>query len=340
MKALSSLSIAHLRKILLVSIIFTSLISTGQTTIVNYNFDVSNITNYPKFWPRAVNGIASTLSSGDAYNQGLHFGTGSFVGTVTGASAFYNNSTVSPNRIVALNGAGAKYFNFKISGSSIAAYNTFQIYFQAKRNATGTATINNVQYSIDGGAFTNFATPGAATTSWVEFQYNLPVIAPTQTLDIRINFTNSAAGTVFAIDNFQVQAVGPSASTVCIAPNHPVASNIYQSSTDNMIAAYRMDAHITSITPTSITLTTGGTFLATDIANLKLWQNSYNTLFGATQVGATIGTPVSGAANIFNTGLSTITAGTSNYFFITADVLATGVAGRTINITNTAFANF
>ncbi|QEC66032.1 T9SS type A sorting domain-containing protein [Panacibacter ginsenosidivorans] len=340
MKTKSSLSLTHLRKILLACIIFLSIFGNAQTTIVNYNFDVANITNYNKFWPRAVNGISSLLSSADTYNQSLHAGSGSFVGTVTGGSAFDANTASSPNRIVALNGSGSKYFNFKLSGSSLKAYATFKIYFQARRNGTGTANIDNVQYSVDGGAYTNFATPGATTTSWAQFLYSLPSIAPNSTLDIRINFTNSASGTVFAVDNFQVQAIGPSTSTVCIASNHPVAGNLFASTTDNMIAAYRMDAHITSITPTGITFATGGTYLSTDIANFKLWQNSYNSLYGATQIGSTILTASSGTNITFNTGFSTVPVNQSTYFFITADVLATASTGRTLNLTTTAFSNF
>ena len=339
MKTLSSLSIAHLRRILLICAIFFSLASAAQTTIVNYNFDVANITNYNKFWPRAVNGISCLLSSASTYDQNLHFGTGSFTGTTTGGSAFFAN-TATTMRIVALSGSGSKYFNFRLSGSSLKAYSTFKVYFQARRNNTGTANIDNIQYSVDGGAYTNFATPGATSTTWAEFLYSLPAVAPTSTLDIRINFTNSASGTVFGADNFEVQAVGPSSSTVCIASNHPIAGNLFASTTDNMIAAFRMDAHVTSISPSGITLTTGGTYAGTDFANFKLWQNSYNSLYGATQVGSTIASALTGTNIAFSTGFSTIPVGQSTYFFVTAEVLATAAAGKTLNITSTAFANF
>lgn len=340
MKTSSSLSVAQLRKIMLVCTIFLSLISTAQTTIINYNFDVANITNYPKFYTRAVNGISCLLSSDVTYNQSLHAGTGSFIGTTTGGSAFFANTAANPNRIVAVTGVNTvKYFNFRVSGSSIAAYNTYKIYFQSRRNNTGTATINNVQYSVDGGAYTNFATPGAVTTSWSEFLYSLPAISPTSTLDIKINFTNSSTSTVFAVDNFQVQAVGPLAASVAIAPNHPTAGNIFPNTTTNLLAAYRMDAHFSSITPSSITVTTAGTYLATDLVNFKLWQNSINTLYGATQIGSTVSAPLSGSNLTFNTGITTIPSGTSSYFFVTADVLGTAFAGRTVSITSTSFGN-
>lgn len=325
---------------MLMCTIFFSALAHSQTTIINYNFDVANITNYQKFYTRYVNGMACLLTSGDAYDQNLHAGSGSFAGTVTGANAYFANTANSPNRICALKGSGSKYFNFQVTGSSLQAYSTFKIYFQARDNNTGTTTISSVQYSVDGGAFTSLATSLATTTSWKEFYYSIPAISPVTSIDFRINFTNSASGSVFGIDNFQIEAVGPAAASVCIAPNHPIATNVYQNTTTNMIAGFRMDAHVSTITPTGITLNTGGTYLATDVVNFKLWQNSVNSLYGATQVGSTVAVALSGSSISFSSGFQSFSAGTSTYFFVTADVLSTATSGRTVNITSTAFTAF
>lgn len=340
MKTKSSLYSPYLGKLMLLCTIFFSTLAYSQTTIINYNFDVANITNYQKFYTRYVNGINCLLTSGDAYNQNLHAGTGSFAGTVTGANAYFANTASSPNRIVALSGSGTKYFNFQLTGSSLQAYSTFKIYFQARDNNTGTTTINSIQYSVDGGAFTSLASSIATTTSWQELYYSLPAISPTTSIDFRINFTNSASGSVFGVDNFQIQAVGPSTASVCIAPNHPIATNIYQNTTTNLIAGFRMDAHVSAITPTGVTLTTGGTYLTTDIVNFKLWQNSVNSIYGATQVGSTIATALSGSSISFSSGFTSFSASTSTYFFVTADVLLTAISGRTVNITSTVFTSF
>jgi len=222
MKTASTLSGALLRHCVCLISLLMCLKSSAQTTIINYNFDVNKVQDYPKFYTRAVNGITCLLTSTTGYSQTLHDNSSispvSFAGTATGASAFTANTVTSPNRIVALGGAISSYFNFQISGSSIRAYSTFKIYFQAKRNATGTSTINSVQYSVDGGAFTSLATTLTMTTSWAEFQYNLPVVSPTSTIDIRLNFTNSSISTVFGVDNFQVQATGPSTASECFRP--------------------------------------------------------------------------------------------------------------------------
>ena len=164
MKTASLLSTALLKRVLLIcSIFFISLSTYAQTTIVNYNFDVNKIQDYPKFYTRAENGISCLLSSNFSYSQNLHDGTsGSISGPATGSYAFTANTVTSPNRIVAVSGSTTSYFNFQVSGSSLKAYSAFKFYFQAKRGSSGTSAINSVQYSIDGGAFTNLTRARAA----------------------------------------------------------------------------------------------------------------------------------------------------------------------------------
>lgn len=328
---------------MLLCIIFFSTFVSAQTTIINYNFDVAKMTDYGKFYTRYVNGITSTLTSSDAYSQGIHDGTtGGVTGTATGAGAFYANTVTSPNRVCGVNNLSATHwFNFRLSGSSIKAYtNTFKIYFQALYTNGSSGSITSIDYSVDGAAFTSFATPGALSTTWTEYSYSLPSIAPNSYVDIKMNISTPTGGSkYFAIDNFQIQAVGPSVTTAAIASNHPIAGNIFQNTTSNLLASFRTDAHISTITPSSITLTTAGTYLVTDITNFKLWQNNYNSFYGAKQVGSTIASAASGSNLTFNTGFTSIPANTSSYFFLTADVSVTAVAAGTISITSTAFTN-
>ena len=125
---------------------------------------------------RHVNGITSTLTSSDAYSQGIHDGTSSGItGIVSGAGAFSANTAASPNRVCGVsNLAATHWFNFRLSGSSIKAYtNTFKIYFQAIYTNGGSGSITSIDYSVDGAAFTSFATPGALSTTWTEYSYDL-----------------------------------------------------------------------------------------------------------------------------------------------------------------------
>ena len=338
MKAAQTVRRLFLQKAVCIFLILMPVAGISQTTIVNYNFDVSSIGNYQKFYARPVNGITCVLSSSDAYDGTAHSTNSSLGGTVTGASAFTQNTASSPNRIVGLSTSGSgKYFIFRVSGSSIKAYNTFKIYYQARQNATG-RTIQ-AAYSVDGGAYTNFGSAVSIGTAFTESGViALPSVAPTSTLDIKLTLGGTPTG-LFRLDNFQVQAVGPSSATVAIASNHPSAGNVFQNTINNVIAGFRVDAHIAAITPSSIIMTTGGSYLSTDAVNFKLWQSSYNSLNGATQVGSTVASGGPGTNLTFNSGFNSIASGASAYFFLTADVAAAAVAGNTINITTTAFTN-
>ncbi len=90
----------------------------------------------------------------------------------------------------------------------------------------------------------------------------------------------------------------------------------------------------------SITLTTGGTYQTTDITanSLKLWINTVNNLGTATLIGSG-SAPVSGGSITYNSLNHLINSGTTAYVWLTADIEAGAVIGRTINITSTAFTN-
>ena len=100
------------------------------------------------------------------------------------------------------------------------------------------------------------------------------------------SFTSSTGGGVGIAGTNPVSAsnqktiYGP---TIAISTAHPAAGYITLGTTNNIIAAYQLDAsNAVSITPTSLTLTTAGTYVAGDLVNFKLYQNTGVTLTGAT----------------------------------------------------------
>src|SRR5262249_27364852 len=74
-----------------------------------------------------------------------------------------------------------------------------------------------------------------------------------------------------------------------------------------------------------------------------LWQNTSNSLSGATQVGGTV-SGISNSSNaVFNTAsgaFSSIGPGITDYFLITVDVAANPGASQTVKINSTALSNF
>lgn len=128
--------------------------------------------------------------------------------------------------------------------------------------------------------------------------------------------------------------------TVTITQAHPAAGNINQNSTNNPIASYQMSVVNGDVTPTSMKFTTAGTYAnTTDIAGFALYQNTSNSLTGATLIGSLPG-GTRPQTLTFSSGYSTITAGSTVYFIVTADVAATGTNGNTINIASDNLNNF
>ncbi|MFN4286066.1 MAG: beta strand repeat-containing protein [Lacibacter sp.] len=107
------------------------------------------------------------------------------------------------------------------------------------------------------------------------------------------------------------------------------------------MASYQLDVTTANATLTGISVTTAGTYTASDIATngFKFWINSSNNLTGATQLG-TSQPAVGNGGTVAVTGLSqTIASGTTRYILVTADIASGATVSNTIGIAATAFAN-
>jgi lysophospholipase L1-like esterase len=189
----------------------------AQTTIVNYNFNSGN--SYGTLAPALASNI-SCLANGSST-----FATAG--GTATGGYAFTSNSSGNAQK-TSVNSSRT----FTITGSNLAGYKTFKIYYQAEKTSIGSNNIT-VSYSKDGAAFTTSGVsssvggnPLSLTTllfpSWKEAQVTLPVKAdnPINSLVIKLSVDNNSNGSIL-LDNFQVQAqaslqvTGFSGNTLC-----------------------------------------------------------------------------------------------------------------------------
>ena len=134
--------------------------------------------------------------------------------------------------------------------------------------------------------------------------------------------------------------VGPTAT---ITAAHPASTNMAVGSGDNMVAAYKITAANSAITPNLIRLTTAGTYRgAGDVINFNLYQNNLNSLTGATLIGSIASTgAVSGEILTFTGGgFFAIPPGTDGYLLLTVDISGSATATRTLSITATNRANF
>ncbi|HXH19885.1 MAG TPA: hypothetical protein VNJ07_12465, partial [Chitinophagales bacterium] len=208
--------------IIMFALLFFSETALTQTTIVNYNFNSG--TSYATLNSGAVSGITCTVTGTAAF--------GTSAGTTSGTNAFTTNSTAGN----ALNANPNNSWTFTLTGSNLACYTTFGVYYQGKRNTGGDNTLT-ISYSLNGGAFTSAGiTPSTVinmTSSGTWFQappYSLPssVNNPTTSLAIRVTIGNTGSGQV-QLDNFQVRATAGTPPTCSISGTQTICAG--QSST-------------------------------------------------------------------------------------------------------------
>lgn len=184
----------------------------AQTTIVNYDFNTG--ASFAALTPTLASGITCAPSSSRVFATG--------VGTNTTGS-FYTNNITAGNALNMANATGnlTNYFQFDLGGSSLNLYKTFNVYFQGTKGTATAPASMEVQYSLNGGAYTGFAsnvlTLSATLNAFLPVNMSLlsAVDNPTTSISIRI-FVNGAtlASAAARIDNFQVQAtVTPNAIT-------------------------------------------------------------------------------------------------------------------------------
>ncbi|MCW3071408.1 MAG: hypothetical protein JWO44_1298 [Bacteroidetes bacterium] len=278
--------------------------SQAQVTIVNYDFNSG--ASYAAMSPALASGVTCSVSSTEAF--------ATLGGTASGGAAFTANATAG-NAIDMANSSGTntRYWTFSLGGASLSTYTTFKVYFQAQRSNTGAQTIT-VQYSLNGGAYTAFAsnTMSPGNASYVEATFTLPAAVnnPT-TLDLRL-FASAASGTgTLRIDNFEVQAVSapctgtPTAGTAAAS----VTSATCSTNSSLSLSGYTTLTGITfqwqsspdGSTWTNIGGATASTYSATGITATTYYRcvvtcSGSGLSANSTSVTVTINVPVGGTA--------------------------------------------
>ncbi len=198
---MSLLSTQSIRNCLLL-LLALPLLSRGQTTIVNYDFN--NATAYPAAPVATAAGVSSTATSTEAFPATAP------VGVATGAGAYATNAAGSALGMSSSSGTNTKYFQFALDGASLPKYSAFKIYLQGYRSGTGATTLT-LQYSVNGGSYLTFGTtyaPGNA--AYTEGGFDLSGLsalnAPTS-LSLRLLASGASGSGPLRVDNFQVQAV-------------------------------------------------------------------------------------------------------------------------------------
>jgi hypothetical protein len=202
-------------------------------------------------------GVTSTFTTG-----GTGGGTCTTpAGTATTATAFTPNTANQAVSLSSFLAGSSNFFQFQLS--NVQGFQNYMLYFQTRRSSTGPANAD-IQYSTDGMTFTTFQSIAVpATTPFSAFNIDLSAVNAIENqpnVFFRILGRDGTGSTgTFVIDNFQVQAFGPTASFAAVSgtvslPNTLLQGRIFVTLTD-------MQGNARTVTPVK-----GGIFRFRDVA--------------------------------------------------------------------------
>jgi hypothetical protein len=172
-----------------------------------------------------------------------------------------------------------------------------------------------------------------------------------------VNLSSLASGTTYHFAIYEYNTLGTcynliqllgSLTTTAISPvssmanngTQVAAANVSQGVTDHVLYKFQLSISAANTTLAGLTCTTTGTYLTTDITNLKARYSVDNILDAGDATLSTIVAPAAAGGKTFSGFTSQIiTAGTTGYIFITADIAATATIGNTIGVNTLVNAN-
>lgn len=143
---------------------------------------------------------------------------------------------------------------------------------------------------------------------------------------------NVASNVMTAGGTQTILAVTP---TVVIADNGaPIAvGNISQNTTNNLLAAFQLSITTANADLDGLTITTTGSYIASDVSNLQLWYSTDNSFDAGSDVSLnTISSPTIAGNQVFTSFNRIITNGTTGYFFITINNPCVATSGNIIQV--------
>ena len=280
-------------------------------------------------------GVLTGTSAGKAYN----FANGVTASSTDRAIGFLTSSSfASPRSIIYAftNNTGSTVnslnlaWNYEKYRSGSRAFN-MTFFHGSTTNPATSVTAGDQAYSAD---LNNTVISNPPLSAAKSFTITGLSIAIGSTYYLRWTYTGTGGSTnaqALGVDDFSITlntAVTP--PTIALSsPAQTGASNITQSSTDNIISHFQAAITVANATINTLAFTTTGTYLAGDLTgNFKLFYGTTNVFGSATQI-ATVASGASGTRTF--TGLTqVINSGATGYFWITADASATSGGNRTL----------
>jgi len=271
---------------------------------------------------------ALTIGGTVTLGSGTTFTAGSFTHNVAGNWTNNGGTFTNTGSTINLNGTTQA-----VNGSNASTFNNLTLAGSGTKTFSGIETISGM-LSISSGVVLSLSTTSSTNTLYLNGTGQLA-----DTYGSTSSSAHTQNNTYFAGTGVLTVNSNPPPSIAISTPG-PVAGNISQGSTSNILYQINLAVTTANATLTGVTVTTAGTYTVTDVTNFKLWYNSTSSsLTGATQIGSTIASAASGTTLAF-TGLSqAINSGSTGYLLVTGNVASSATPVLTIYINTTAFSN-
>ncbi len=343
-------------------------IAAGGTYSENFNsLGVSTTASLPSNWRAAKSSSARTIVNFSSAASAVEQAAGnSMSGSATnGIYRFNANGSTSESAIGGISSASASktvtvYKHFKNNGSS--AISSFEISYDVEkyRNGSNSAGFTiELFYSTDGNSWTScgsdFTTSFAADGDNNGFNpapgqtvsITNKTFTPSSSLALNDQFyfawrysvttgTTTSNAQALGIDNVSIKP--KAAASISITNGSIAASDVNAGDNNVVLQRYDFDVTGSSTNFNGLTITTAGTYGASDLSNIKLWYSADNTWDSGDELLATISSPAAASNQTFPSFSKSLTVNT-HYIFITADIAGSATNNNTINIAATDFAN-
>lgn len=288
-----------------------------STTTLSYSGTSSG--TFVNYWQTSASGTSfanpaasslSVSSTGNYYVRAYDTALACWSNIAVGPTAVTINSPVS----ITTQPINASIATGNTTSFSVTASNASSYQWYVNTGSGFTLISDGVVYSTSA---TASLTISGATAGMNGYQYQCVVsgIAPCT------NVTSSSA------------TLSVSSPVITLADNgtQVVAANVPQGTVDVILHKFQLSTNVTTNLQGIANVVTTGTYLSSDVINLKVRYSVDNVLDATDATLSTLTTPGIAGTKTFPSFLTqAISASTTGYIFITADVSATAVIGNTI----------
>ena len=265
------------------------------------------------------------IATADVYQGTVKHAIFSFQTTVTTSNAIINS------------------ISFTTSGSYLANdVDNFQLWYSSTNDiATASQIGSNITTALGVGVhtfagLTQLTTKGTTGYFWItsNIDINATIGSEISVDAITLSDLNYELATVSGTTTSAGKQIVRGMPRIALSSANPAvsAANVNQGTSNNIIYRFVNTVSVASASLNSVSFTTTGTCTNFDITRFRLWHSTTDNFSTATQIGSDIISGTGAGLHTFN-GLSlNNSAGSTNYFWITANIASAPVNSRTIQV--------